>query len=174
MGLDISYYSDIKKIDINKDDNNYDHIRINNNHNDFEYHLGSLEKDAIYKPKQKGEHGSFRAGSYGGYNNWRNQLSVIAGYDSSKEVWKNFENEFRKLKLAKIQNESSKMKPFYELINFSDCEGDIGPEISKKLYQDFIDFEEQAKKEDSYFYDKYEEWKKAFKIASKNGIVSFH
>jgi hypothetical protein len=75
----------------------------------------------------------------------------------------------------KIDEDGSiKVKPFYELINFSDCEGIIGPEVSTKLYNDFVKFEVVAKNEEEYFYRKYKDWMKAFKVASNKGVVSFH
>lgn len=66
-------------------------------------------------------------------------------------------------------------RPFYELIDFSDCEGVIGPEVSAKLAKDFADWDEQAKRTlDDYDYEMYSNWHKAFKIASDGGAVIFH
>ena len=79
-----------------------------------------------------------------------------------------------------------------ELINFSDAEGLIGPTISQKLYSDFVDYEDKVMNTVDQWYLKmvpgqewdlqevrwfkrlYEDWKEAFRIASDNGIVSFH
>jgi hypothetical protein len=64
--------------------------------------------------------------------------------------------------------------PFIELIHFSDCEGVINSKISKKLLADFELYEEQAKKEDEWFYKIYQNFKEAFEIAgNKNGVVIF-
>lgn len=182
MGLDISYYSNIKKVldKIDEEDDDYDE-KVDNAYDisdfcvygeeHFKYQLGELEIGAYYK----GEYSmGFCAGSYGGYNFWRNQLSKLAGYSSDEEVWKEFGKLMRKYKLKKIEKQDISFPPFYELINFSDCEGTICSNVSKKLYEDFLKFDKKAKNIDDYFYKKYKEWTNAFKIASDNGAVCFH
>ena len=115
----------------------------------------------------------FRAGSYGGYANFRDWLAEMAGYDSAEAVW-----------------EACSTGPFYgpfvELINFSDCEGVLGTAIAAKLFKDFQDHATQAedwayatlaagddKENADFFTEKYEEWRKAFEIASNYGCVVF-
>ena len=64
--------------------------------------------------------GSMPSVPYSTYGIWRNNLAKFAGYGSAENVW-----------------DSYKSGPFYELINFSDCEGFIiGPTVSK-LHKDF-------------------------------------
>lgn len=179
MGLDIGYYSNVCLSD--KDDENYDdYAAITYNATCFEYQLGSLKINQRYDLTEKSEYDSFRAGSYSGYNWWREQLSIMAGYESANEVWENNNLNTRYLKLNEINGEENVFGPFVELINFSDCEGVIGPEISKKLYKDFVDFDEKAKEYkmdkdyENYFYTKYCEWKEAFRVASDGGLVHFH
>ena len=173
MGLDISYISKIKET---RDEE----PSFSTNYNGtFQYQLGSLKKFTCYDLTPESENGGFCAGSYSGYNQWRNQLAVVAGYESAEKVWEdcNLPASFniRLFKLKEIDGqEIERMKPFYELINFSDCEGLIGPEICKKLYQDFVDFEDKAKEQDEYFYERYTNWKEAFRVASDNGLVAFH
>lgn len=100
----------------------------------------------------------FRAGSYSGYNVWRNQLAILAGYESARHVWEHID-----------------IGPFYEIINFSDCEGVICAKNSKKLHGDFLKFAEAAEKhEDPRFNDLYKEWMHAFLLASEDGCVEFH
>jgi len=182
MGLDISYYSHISlKCDIKNDDNDYDYAIRTNNNNNFNYQLGSLKKDKYYYTTPSSKYGSFRAGSYSGYNYWRNELAILIGYDNDENVWK--DNSFdpikiynnRKDKLKSINGEKIELvKPFLELIFFSDCEGVIGPDVSKKLYDDFCNYENIAKLHpDKNFYDLYLKWKEAFKVASDNGAVCF-
>lgn len=103
---------------------------------------------------------SFRAGSYSGYNFWRSELAKFAGYNSDIDFWENATND----------------TIFNELINFSDCEGLIGPKTSARLYQDFQINYEQARifvSECNYFMENYEEFMKAFQMASNNGFVRF-
>lgn len=65
------------------------------------------------------------------------------------------------------------VKPFYELIFFSDCEGTIGYEICKKLYGDFVEFDKISSMQDENFYNTYSKFKEAFRVASDNGVVVF-
>ena len=57
----------------------------------------------------------FRAGSYSGYNWWRDRLNKFAGNVA-----------------------------FQELIDFADNEGVIGSELSEKLYEDFRKYHNKA------------------------------
>lgn len=126
----------------------------------FEKHLDFFEVGDVYAAEEVFH---FRAGSYSGYNLWRKKLAEMAGYENVEDVWKN-----------------KTSGPFFELINFSDCEGIIGPDTSKKLYDDFVAFEEQAKTFDAsqdgfddWFFEKYKSWKEAFSLAKENGGVLF-
>lgn len=57
-----------------------------------------------------------RAGSYSGYSRWREHLSIMFLGTAPRPVWK--------------QPEHYRGQPFYELINFSDCEGHFaGPAV---------------------------------------------
>lgn len=101
---------------------------------------------------------SFRAGSYGGYSEWRGRLAGLAGY-TREDVWDG------------IVKEGS----FVELVNFSDCEGVIGPVVSAKLAKDFAShLDKFAVTEDDWFMTKYREWLKAFTMAADGGAVDFH
>lgn len=170
MGLDISYYSNIKESEVFDEDS-----EITIYSQTFTYQLGSLKQNTSYEPIDGSHLGRFRAGSYSGYNSWRNQLAIMAGYESDRSVWDDFDSNVRFTKLKKIEGVNIEVKPFYELIYFSDCEGTIGPEISKKLYNDFVKFDDKAKEStDMFFYELYEKWKNAFEVASNNGAVCFH
>lgn len=129
-----------------------------------EHSLPFKDDDCV---KTSGECIKFRAGSYSGYNSWRNQLCQMAHGISDEELWNTPE---------KYQG-----KPFYELIDFSDCEGYIGHIFCKKLAKDFEEHYEKAKEFfnnpsdlTGYNIGKYEQFMKAFQIASENGIVNFH
>ncbi|MCE5227915.1 MAG: hypothetical protein LLG05_18905 [Porphyromonadaceae bacterium] len=94
----------------------------------------------------------FGAGSYFGYNSWRRKLNDFMGD-----------------------------KAFQELINFADNEGVIGPVVSKKIAKDFADYEEQATDyaetmgtDGRWWISKYQDWKKAFEMASDDGAIDFH
>lgn len=112
-----------------------------------------------------GERQDFRAGSYSGYNFWRRKLAELVGV-TDKGVWDGTETA----------------PAFGELINFSDCEGYIGPDVSSKLAQDFADWQGRAEEfsqglgsfDGQYWIERYNEWRKAFELASTDGAVKLH
>lgn len=167
MGLDITAYEqllepftgDIESLTDEERDDIYDDHYCMWKNPDFPNHAADIEYE-YYKDRV----GAFRfcAGSYSGYDNWRNWLATIAGYQSADYVWSNITEG-----------------PFFELINFSDCEGTIGPAYSAKLYKDFVDHQHIVDQisDDDYSAvrnkDLYNKWKEAFKRGS-TGAVLFH
>jgi hypothetical protein len=99
----------------------------------------------------------FRAGSYGGYNDWRKWLSYTFLGVTPEKVWENPE------KFAG--------KPFVELINFGDNEGTFGPVTSAKLAKDFQDNLASVIESDSWEREKYVDWQRAFELAADDGFV---
>ena len=113
----------------------------------------------------------FRAGSYSGHNNFRKLLVEAIHGVEIEHFWHN--------------EEEYEGAPFYEMLNFSDCEGVIGVEESKKLHEDFVlhrgIFEDFVRSQ----YDKtnisiraeymelYDDWLKSFNIAADKGAVLF-
>ena len=161
MGLDITAHGKIKFIRKIEADEDMDNIYKNNLirfwvNPHFDGRCDDIDKDGVYTSD---ENFGFRAGSYSGYNHWRNTLAKLGGYNSAEAVW---------------AKETS--GPFYEIINFSDCEGVIGTEVSKKLCEDFKSYKEKAENftDDPWFYKSYLNWLKAFEMASNDGCVSFH
>ena len=112
---------------------------------------------------------SFRAGSYSGYNHWRNRLAQLALNMTDHAVW------------AK----QGKVKAFGRLIHFSDCEGTIDTVDCAALAQDFDNYAEEIKakldlthpdnayNEDAMFWHLYQEWQDAFNTAKQNGELHF-
>lgn len=105
----------------------------------------------------------FNAGSYTGYSEWRRQLAQLVG-TTPEDVWGGAE------------------VPFAELINFSDCDGFIGPVTSAKLAKDFADWQARAETfaetldgfDRSWFIARYADWRISFDIAARGGVVVFH
>lgn len=130
----------------------------------FEHALGSLLRDRCYQVS--GDTMGFRAGSYSGYNWFREALSKAALGVEPRAVWDD--------------PDSYRDKPFVEMINFSDCEGVIGPEVCAELAKDFRDHREDvrealvAESEDGWYGEKYDEWQAAFELAADTGLVQFH
>jgi len=134
---------------------------------DFPDRFRGLESGKVY---QFGSSFDFRAGSYSGYNIWRNELAKLAGYPPSVS-FRNKAIEVRYDETAWKDNHG----PFWELIDFSDSEGVIGPEVCRKVYQDFVQYRNQAAQvPDKYFYESYSNWMKAFEMCSNNGAIVFH
>lgn len=165
MGLDITAYRQIKAVpNAELDADGYPvnwekHQRISrgcveSTEQDWPGRTAGVEP-GIYEAAQSF---GFRAGSYGGYNQWRDWLARSAGHLSAEAVWEN-----------------AKPGPFVELISFSDCEGIIGPVVAAKLAKDFADHEEEIlAKADEWEAAKYREWRKAFEMAADSGYVDFH
>ena len=130
---------------------------------DFAY---DIDEQAVYS---YADNMRFRAGSYSGYNAWRNELAKLAGYPEIEyESWGRTEKGFDG---GAFKASSG---PFLELIKFSDCEGVIGTAVSKKLSKDFADFDQKAAEIGGLFYELYTEWKQAFEMASDGGFVNFN
>ena len=163
MGLDIRCYTGLTKTDWKLNDRG-DVLDEKGNKvtkttfsryggGEFESRCYDLEPDVVYTTNQPDF--GFRAGSYSYYNQWRNQLAEVAGFSSAKDAWE------------------ANGGPFWELINFSDCDGVIGPTISAKLNMDFILFRDKALKMGDEFMQNYDDFQTAFAMASRAGAVVF-
>lgn len=111
----------------------------------------------------------FQAGSYSGYNRWRENLCRFANGVAPDTIW--------------FDEETWAGKPFFELVMFSDAEGTIGPKTSAKLAKDFADYELHCLSaaqqladvdEREWFVEKYEDFRAAFELAAQDGFVIFH
>ena len=160
MGLDIYAISQIKKsveeTDLSVYDNGFNRI-------------SGLEPGFYEKTNETTEH-QFRAGSYSSYNWFRNQLSLCIFGQSSDKIWEN--------------PDVFVGRPFYELIDFSDCDGFFGPEASEKLHQDFVNnrqnivkycVEKYIDNDDTYDYivETYDNFTTAFELGKQTGLVQF-
>jgi hypothetical protein len=117
-----------------------------------------VDRDALYCVSERF---AFRAGSYSGYNSWRNWLATVAGYRDAEDCWQR----------------ASPGEPFYELIHFADNEGVIGPVVAKKLAADFAKHAGKAVElapAESWCLDAYARWWCAFLTAQHRGAVEFH
>ena len=176
MGLDITSYEHVALVEevhaLEDSEGNYcgdpeeyggqDHVRVYSP--DFPDSLGSLQHDKCYLAT--GDTFGFRAGSYSGHGQFRAALCEAALGVPPENVWED-PDEFRG-------------KPFYELINFSDCEGAIGPEVCAKLAADFQreravrDALEAKDLPGDWYVQKFDDWQRAFELAADTGLVQFH
>jgi hypothetical protein len=170
MGLDITAYKKIVRTDILVD--NYDYNEMEN-HTIFtiypEYKKVALGINNKYAYTFEDEL-DFHAGSYTGYNQWREWLARIAGYSESSYV------EHGNIVISRAAScWNGEKGPFKELIDFSDCEGTIDWKVSRKLVRDFKKFKNRADAEpNSYYCEKYMGWMEIFEFASDGGAVAFH
>ncbi len=115
----------------------------------------------------------FPCGAYSGYGAWREWLSDLAGYPLTlgKDVEGKDEN-------GHVHGAwEATAGPFWELINFSDCEGFIGATACEKLTGDFATFEGLAEAravKREHFMSLYRNWHQAFAWGANGGGVQFH
>lgn len=176
MGLDITAYSKIKRLDAHLNDDGkavYNstgeevqehsfHVWLNPS---FPGRADELVDGGIYAYEDCTGHGV----GYGGYYWWRNELAEMAGYPVGEhEMGHGTEtNHF-----GGVLNSDG--GTFYELINFSDCEGAIGATVAAKLLEDFKTFYAKAESIDGLFFEQYKHWQSAMEMASNNGCIIFH
>jgi len=93
---------------------------------------------------------AFRAGSYGGYNQWRANLQ------------------------EQFNPERHPDGPFYELIWFADNEGTIGPEAAADLLADFRILGATYTPPWPEASEVFADWGRAFELAADGGLIDFH
>jgi hypothetical protein len=137
------------------------------------YHRARLRgmKPGLYTYTKKTRRFGFRAGSYGYYNWWRNELSLFALDTEAEDVW--------------IDTELYRGRPFVELIDFTDCDGRIGTAVCEKLAADFTSHAARARRhaptvkaEDipdasAEWLQNYRDFARAFRLAAKGGALKF-
>lgn len=173
MGLSITWHRGLTKANGNEafdehgeilDGNGWFQLWVNPN---FPGRADEIESRCAYHSEQSGR---FDAGTYGGYGVWRNQLAVTAGWpEGTHEPHRASKDSHASSAWAATEG------PFWELIEFSDCEGVIGAAVSAKLARDFAEHQGKADQHpDPHFRALYAEWRNAFEKASDRGCVKFH
>lgn len=166
MGLDVTAYEVATLIDPHEhtdDCYDADHVRAFV-YDGFERSLRGLEADRCYLVS--GERFPFWAGSYSGYGHFRGLLTRAALGIDPRGIW--------------ADPDAAVDLPFYELINFADNEGTIGPEAAADLLADFDEHGERVKETiaaatapETYYAEKVDAWHEAFRIAAGSGLVRF-
>lgn len=182
MGLDISAYRKATKLDVIFDEDGEALDKQTNESVDYDVrvfvntHFPGREEGVEDGAAYTAEEGmSFRT-SYGAHGAWREDLAKMAGYPLTYTS-SSFSNVSYRHDAGAWAAEGG---PFWELINFSDCEGTIGPIVSAKLAKDFAEWDERAKQFDDEngldgrFYKRFQEWRQAFEMAADGGMVYFH
>lgn len=135
----------------------------------FERSMEGLEPGRCYVVE--GTPLSFHAGSCTGYGEWRDDLSQTILGKSAHDAYASL-----------LENPVQSRFPFLELICFADNEGTIGPLAAARLYADFVShrseylrsLESDPAKRLFHYDDLYEDFTKAFELASNGGLVEFH
>lgn len=168
MGLDIAAHSRLRRVQEATEEDieaelGYEHGWMHPYVNpDFPGRADGIEGGWFYQPAKTHR---FRAGSYGGYNEWRRRLAEMVYINDLSGFWANYDAS----------------KPFAELLHFSDCEGVIGPVASVRISASFEEFANRAfvfagslgDGDGKWFLDRYEDWRKAFALAADGGCVEF-
>jgi hypothetical protein len=135
---------------------------------EFTERFAGLTEGKVYRYESAFE---FRAGSYSWYNYWRNELAKLAGNEQTPYMSFNGETELR----YDATVWKTKKGPFWELIDFSDAEGVIGPAACKRIHKDFLHHQVLASKHpDEYFRASYQDWMKAFSMCANDGAIVFY
>lgn len=157
MGLGISVYKNVKKVDENDLELYDNYFQVKLPHPDWADRMSNLEINSYYTGEE-----------------------AIIKTPSSPH---SYHLTFREYLLGLINRDWETIKsgdPFFEFIMFSDCEGCIDWQCSAKLYNDFENFYEKFKiqYEGPIRYTNilsyYEQWMESFKTASLNrGVVVY-
>lgn len=130
MGLDIHLYTGLEKIESNVLEGD-SIITL------YPSEIFSRGEDGLVGTYRFKDSDHFHAGNYSSYNYWRNKLCELTNSMSDKEFWDLDVHEL----------------PFYKLINFSDCDGFIGPLTALELVEDFQDFQARVDAMDKDCYE---------------------
>lgn len=111
----------------------------------------------------------FSAGSYSSYNSFRNHLSCALLGVTVTEAWENEEMYSEHL--------------IWDLLNFSDCEGAIGPMVSDVIHKGLVDNQSKFSSylrsrgdgviDLEYYNQTYRNFMDAFAFGKQEGIVIF-
>lgn len=174
MGLDISYYESFTPLPTPPTDEEknalYDQdytLRLFTRH--FPKQAEGLPLDGTFI-RTHGKSGCFWAGSYHGYGAFRQALCQLAYNLHIRDFWAN--------DLVKLGLSTQDSIPFKSILNFSDCEGQIGPVASALLAQDFQDYMASAEAawggEQKNYLSLYKQFADAFTVAARGGLVHFY
>jgi hypothetical protein len=124
------------------------------------YRCLDMDNGDYYKTEESEEY-DFSVGSYSSYGTFRRELSETFLNSPPEKVWSN--------------PKSYEGQPFYELIDFSDCEGVLGTEVCAKLHKDFVEGREKFVEEvqSDWSVERYDSWTKALEIAKEDGVIIF-
>ena len=113
----------------------------------------------VYRLTDDSRTADVMSSSYTGYGLFREKLAALVGLTPS-QVW--------------ADPAAHSGDPFFELINFADNEGTIGPDAAGDLLQDFRDHEAAAELAlDAWEMSSYKGWIEGLALATDHGAISF-
>jgi len=156
MGLYVRVYKNIKKI---KDCDEAD-FRAFVDHPSWKFKIKNLEEDGCYVGEQAQPTISY---PYSAHSFFRETLIKLIEREDLLDNAGNIDYE-------RLPEDI----PFYDFINFSDCEGCLDWEVSAKIFEDFEKYNKKAmEKLTGFSNQRYQEWYEIFKSAKDNGVVVF-
>lgn len=169
MGLEISSYSGIAfssdesyEKELGSDSTKTFTVAINP---DYKNHSYELVDGASYSFLKRG---FFNAGNLNGFNKWKIELARAIGY----EIIIVPSNGLNTLDKHRVCNKIVYSRgPFEEFIWFSDVSGIFGPEVCRKLSDDFNSQIIDKREVSGNFFEMYDKWLKAFNHAGAYGAV---
>lgn len=130
-----------------------------------------VDPDTIYSYEDAFQ---FRAGSYGGYGEFRTWLAKLVGIPTVvKDGHERPDFDTLHAEAEGILPMNHLAKPLAKLINFADNEGVIGATVAAELLDQFRALESRVGN-GGYNGEKFREWIKACEFAADNGAISFH
>lgn len=172
MGLDVSGYKNLVEVaTLTEEDERFDEmrssfimLRINKA---FPGRAEGIKEYTFYN----GTHIRGPSLPYSAYGQWRNDLAKLAGYKNEE-----YEHSpgFKEWSYCKGCWFDGVTGPFSEQIDFSDCEGTLGPIVCAKLAKDYEAFDEQAKALGDQFYKTYSLFRELFSQTEGLVAVEFH
>jgi hypothetical protein len=163
VGLDIVAYTRLSPINADEPDGVTVYVNP-----DFPSRASEFKYPQRYEAEECFD---FRAGSYSGYVAWREELAKLAGYPAVKDDSERLHGHEERHSHGAWAATGG---PFWELINFSDCEGALGTSTCVKLLRDFVEYGARAQAIGGWFYDRYQLWHKAMFMGADRGAVCFH
>lgn len=171
MGLDTSAYRGLSRylgeLDANKEpvDGDIDGTRLYANP-DFPHCAPEIE-DGFYQYEEWQDGIGY---PYSYHMRFRDELAKLSGWPDTT-----YEQHGREWPSYTASAWKATGGPFWELLNFSDCEGAIGTTACVKLARDFAEFQAKADAHpDERFRENYATWRRNFEFASDRGAVKFH
>ena len=157
MGLNVKTYGNINLSNNRKDANFLAHVVLKK----WDYKIKNLENEKYYKGNIIFDGISY---SYFYHNRFREKLIRLINREDLL-------NEDGKINWNILPDDI----PFYEFIDFSDCDGCLDFEVSEKIYSDFKNYNKKAELEmNEYDYFNYLKWLETFRFSKKHkGVVVF-